>query len=356
MQQKKILCLLIGNNPHHLDHLAPMAIELDLPLFVIEQNIYILAKKYYPNINVVQVNFFQLIAHHLKEFDKIISCFPVDVLKTAFSSIKDLEYYWLPHGYSDKGKTQEKYFRMLAEEDNILLYGQNFVEKVRESGALDKTNHYIIKNYRYYHYLKNKEFYDTKIEALNIHQQKPVLLYAPTWKDTEGSSSFLRFSSHLKKMKKEYQIVCKWHPNLLVQDKKKIEKLEKKHPEICFLHDFTPIYSLLSICSLYVGDTSSIGYDFLTFTKPMVFLSEHNRNLPLFSCGKVLVKKDYKQIEKAIKEAITLHKLKYLPMQKKIYDFTFGKKEPLEGFNQYFQKLKHEFSTTEKNTLNTSIR
>lgn len=342
MQQKKGLCLLIGNFPHHLDHLAPFAIEMNIPLCVLEKPLYLLAKKTYPNLKVFHSNIFHLLTYHLKLYDQIISCLSIKVFQNAFASFKHLTYFWLPHGHSDKGITQEKYFQLFKEEENLLLYGNHLLEQMKESGALETGNYYFIKNFRYYHYLKNQDFYDEKVKELKIDTSKPVLLYSPTWQDKEDSSSFTHFSDHLEKLNQNYSIICKWHPNLLEKEAEKIKNLEEKNPRISFIHEFTPIYPLLQICSYYIGDVSSIGYDFLTFQRPMVFLNEHNRDYPLFSCGTVLEKKDYKNIEKALKEAISNHKKKYQVKQNDLYEYTFGKKESINPFNEYFIKLKNQ--------------
>jgi hypothetical protein len=348
MQQKKSLVLLVGNFPHHLDHLAPFAGEIGAPLCILEESLYLLAKKTYPNLKVFHTNFFHLLTQHLKKYDQIISCVSIRVFEEAFASFKHLSYFWLPHGHSDKGFTQEKYFRLFAEEQNLLLYGNHLLDQMKKSGALKTANSHVIKNFRYYHYCKNRKFYDSKVQDLSLDLSKPTLLYAPTWQDKEDSSSFSHFSNHLEKLKKNYSVICKWHPNLLVKEKEQIKKIEEKNPEITFLHEFAPIYPLLSVCSIYVGDVSSIGYDFLTFQRPMVFLDEHSRDYPLFSCGTVLPKEEYKNIEIALERAISDHKNKYIYKQIELYEYTFGKKEPIDAFNKHFALLKKQFENPAK--------
>ena len=58
--------------------------------------------------------------------------------------------------------------------------------------------------------------------------------------------------------------------------------------DLFFLKDFPPIYPLLDFVEAYIGDASSIGYDMLTFNKPLFFTSKHPA--PIHNCG-ILVDK-----------------------------------------------------------------
>ncbi len=45
-----------------------------------------------------------------------------------------------------------------------------------------------------------------------------------------------------------------------------------KHKNVVLIEDFPLVYPLLAATDIYLGDVSSIGYDFLMFNRPM-FLS-----------------------------------------------------------------------------------
>lgn len=347
---KKAFILLIGKFPSHLDHNAPLAIELDIPLVITELSIYNLAKKYYPKANIIHAQLIHLFSHFIPNYDILISCMQPKILKGIFPKHKSLQFYWMPHGSSDKGAVVEGIFKTLENEENLLVYGDNLKNLICNNTEVNANSFLFFKNYRYYHFLKNKAFYLEKLKGLNIKTSKPILLYAPSWKDQENTSSFYSCQNLLIKMKKNYQIICKWHPFLLWQEPEKLKQIENTYTDIFFLKEYPLIYSLLSITDIYVGDMSSIGYDFLTFEKPMVFLNEHGEDLPLFSCGETLIKDSYTQIESAIENSILNHKEKYLPVQKKMYEYTFGKKESLEEFDLFFQNFKEQLLTKEKSS------
>ncbi len=101
----------------------------------------------------------------------------------------------------------------------------------------------------------------------------PTLLYAPTWQDGGGKSSFPRICPLLKTAPKEFTLLLKLHPHLYLQFPEEIAEMKAQIPEhVHVIEDFPPIYPLLARVNLYIGDLSSIGYDFLSFKRPMLFL------------------------------------------------------------------------------------
>lgn len=352
MLEEKAICLLIGKFPTYLDHLAPLSIELGLPLIFTEPNLYERAIKYYPNINAQQVEFFHLVSHYLPLIDSVICCTPPKVLRVVFSKVKDLNYYWTPHGSSEKGGMIQTYFEHLREEKNILVYEKGLKDLINRDLNLKPSVFNYTKNYRYYHFSKNKSFYMKKVDELGITSNKPLLLYAPSWNGREESSSISSCKLILHELQEKYQVICKWHPDLLWQEKELIKEIELSFPSIYFLKEFPLIYPLLSIIDVYVGDVSSVGYDFLAFEKPMVFLNEKNRSLDLFSCGRVLCKEEYKNILSAIEKAKKDHNQNYLPSQKKLYEYNFGKKEDVKEYQIYMNDFKNKILSKINSSIN----
>ena len=67
------------------------------------------------------------------------------------------------------------------------------------------------------------------------------------------------------------------------------------------LIEFPYIYPLLEFCDIYLGDCSSVGYDFLHLNRPMYFLNPHNRDSNHNSCflhqyGVVIPKRDWAKV------------------------------------------------------------
>ena len=112
-----------------------------------------------------------------------------------------------------------------------------------------------------------------------------------------------------------------------------IMKLKHSQKNILFLEDFPLIYPLLDFIDIYIGDFSSIGYDFLTFDKAMYLLKPQNKKLfsELFDIATVI---DYNQIfEKIEKSKIldqTLNSKILIKKRKKLYDYTFQKNTDIE--------------------------
>jgi CDP-glycerol glycerophosphotransferase (TagB/SpsB family) len=76
----------------------------------------------------------------------------------------------------------------------------------------------------------------------------------------------------------------------------------------------TPLtFPILELADAYVGDMSSIAYDFLGFDRPMVFLNQTAGDVGdaseslLFSCGAVVDPVDYRSIYQALEDEIIFH-------------------------------------------------
>src|SRR5262249_34231107 len=134
----------------------------------------------------------------------------------------------------------------------------------------------------------------------------PIILYAPTWMDLEESSTFFdTYQYLLGNLPADYNMIVKLHPRLELDDTVNyyhiVGKYESK-PNILFLKDFPLVYPLLAHTDLYIGDMSSVGYDFLPFNKPMFFLNKqkrdihHDRSSYLFRCGVSLLPDRFAQI------------------------------------------------------------
>ena len=178
-----------------------------------------------------------------------------------------------------------------------------------------------------------------------------IVLYAPTWKDCENSSSFEGAISHLvENLPESWGLIVKLHPHLLSNQEEKNRALLHKyemHERVLFLEDFPPVYPLLQVADIYVGDLSSIGYDFLGFNKPMFFLNSQNREaktdlgLYLYQCGIEIRPDQYPFLYDIIKENLKEDASRFKSIREKINDYTFApttsetalKKEILSSYN-----------------------
>ncbi|HUD01103.1 MAG TPA: CDP-glycerol glycerophosphotransferase family protein, partial [Rhabdochlamydiaceae bacterium] len=87
---------------------------------------------------------------------------------------------------------------------------------------------------------------------------------------------------------------------------------------IVFLSDFPCIYPILNASDGYLGDFSSIGYDFLAINKPLFFLDSHFG--ALYKCGLQL------NLDEHLGKSILQHAERpcFKKLQEETYQYVFG--------------------------------
>jgi CDP-glycerol glycerophosphotransferase (TagB/SpsB family) len=154
-----------------------------------------------------------------------------------------------------------------------------------------------------------------------------TILYAPTWQDSENSTSFFQVAETLiQQLPSDVLFLIKLHPNL----EKDIRILQfvlqnESHPNIRFLSGFTPVYPILERADLYLGDMSSVGYDFLSFNRPMFFFNPTSRDpsdpgLYLHQCGQTLLPDQIFNFLAQDQSYLT-------QVRQETYAYTFGKQQ-----------------------------
>ncbi len=279
--------LLFDSSPHYLDHLGPLCALLDWPLIICDPFIQESAKRFYPDVRVLEAPApFGLGKWISKQFSHLVSCSPRPLLQAALGPFSS-ESIWLPHGHSDKGQISP-YFEALHQEETLLVYGQKMIDFLKTDAILAKRPQFIrIGAYRKLYYQKQSTF-DLNFSFRDPSQ--PMLLYTPTWEDAEKNCSFwTAFEALSRTLPKSMNLLVKPHPNTIQAHAPQLERLIGQHSSdnLQFLLDCPLIYPLLSRCSALLGDRSSIGYDFLHFDKPMLFLNPHScsKGRDLLSCG-----------------------------------------------------------------------
>lgn len=338
---KKGIALNASSEAHFMDHLAIVALIMDIPLFLFDENCFLLAKKYYPTLDVYLKDDSQFSLDDLtKEYDV---SFTTELLgnkgRTLFETAalqhkKTWRNVFCPHGFSDK----TFYFEQCASEDIVLIYGDNMVDLLRDRGVWGQIKNYVITgNYRYTYFKQHQKFYEeifqNEIQA-HFDKKRPLILYAPTWLDQEASSSFFEATSFLlDQLPEDYNIIVKLHPRLELDDiagcYQIMGRYEKKK-NVLFLISFPLIFPILAHTDIYIGDMSSIGYDFLAFDKPLFFLNKQKRNpktdrsLFLFRCGTEITPDQYGDLYKIIEAGLEDDHEKFSAQRKKMWDYTFG--------------------------------
>lgn len=318
--------LIFNDSSHYLDHLAPFCALRNWPLILCEPSLAELARKFYPGLKVIEKPWAGL------ELPKqIVSCHPRPMLQAAFP-FAHLNTCWLPHGNSDKGWKSEV-FEHVRHEEKAFVYGPQMIDRIQEkNGELPHLDLEPVGNFRETYYRQNKAFYRELVRK-KFSTKGKTFLFAPTWADFENNSSFWQaFPVLAKALPESCTLLVKPHPNTIAAFPSELERLigqYEKRKNIIWIFDFPPIYPLLDLCDGYIGDMSSIGYDFLFFNRPMYFLNSQKRDakkdpgLYLYQCGLELLPEEYEKIfvlDEARHDESRLKKVRKI-----VYQHTFGK-------------------------------
>jgi hypothetical protein len=293
---------------------------------VTEQATYEAARKFYPQLDCKLINPQALSLDYLAaHFDVIFESghrWALELLplfELMFN--KKMRIVYCPHGNSDKGYSHDP-----LPKDISLVYGSHMMDHLKKTGSLAKLNSCVLTgNYRYRYYQKNQHFYDALLKSElegKLDPDKKTIFYAPSWPDGENASSFLTYSSRVLKEVGHYcNIIIRWHPFL--DDIYPIETHQlrgeyENKKGIVFLSDFPCIYPILNASDGYLGDFSSIGYDFLTINKPLFFLDSHFG--ALYKCGLQL------NLDEHLGKSILQHAERpcFKKLQKETYHYVFG--------------------------------
>jgi hypothetical protein len=334
--------LIWGPRIHYLDHLGPLCSLRGIPLIVTHEAIAAQAHAYYPDLHVICLDPLTAAESIVSAFEVIFCCTPRATFQETFFFAqgllgKQLQTVWCPHGNSDKGASLF-YMEALRDETHALIYGQQMQDFLKEKGAWDQLQESnFTGNFRYEFFKKHRAFYDQILEReilAHLAPAKTTLLYAPTWKDCEDSCSFfdaIRFL--VEGLRPDTNLIVKLHPNLPLQEPHQVDHLIDRFSSmrsVLFLKEFPPVYPLLSLVDAYIGDMSSIGYDFLTFDKPLFLLNQKGRDsaldrgLYLFRCGVEITPRDYPRLHDIIEEHLASPSADLKTLRQQVYSYAFA--------------------------------
>jgi len=334
-----------GLNPqgyiHYTEHLSPICILMEMQLIYCEEAAFKQAERHYPGLNCRFMDWDSFTPEYLaSHYDALFSSdyWEKEKLEGTFAPFnKTMRFVHCPHGFSDKAF----WLKQVADQDIALIYGPNMLDMLKRENVLDRMNNYVVTgNLRYQYYRMEKEAFDRIVreEVLAKLPSNPrTLLYAPTWMDLENSSSFFDATKFLvETLPPEDNLIVKLHPNIEENDIAGFYRLLGQYENkenVLFLKNFPLIYPLLSASDIYIGDFSSIGYDFLVFDRPMFFLNPTNRNsktdpgLFLYQAGREITPDEFEKIHSIIEEEIPHDRERHSQKRKEIYAYTFGEEK-----------------------------
>ena len=344
---KRHIAILTGPDTY-LDHIGVICYLMKMPMFITEESTYLSALQFYPQIQVIKKELIDLSADFLaSNFDAIFESgrFWSEELSPLLNLIykKTMRFVFCPHGNSDKGHS----FKNHTHQDLSLVYGQHMIDLLTRTGAMQKiTSTLTTGNYRLPFYKKYQSFYDNLVKQhvlKKLKTTKKTILYAPTWQDGENPSSFFFATEKLiKELSSHFNLIIKLHPFLEqfhpAHTYRTIGRYENM-PGVIFLDKFPSIYPLLAACDLYIGDYSSIGYDFLAFDKPLYFLREDTStpsNSPLDDCGLVIPTSS--NSFDFIESTLNFNQTEKTKTRKNTYEYAFGEEKSFSVLQKEISK------------------
>jgi hypothetical protein len=319
-----------------------LCITLGIPLLAADEKTYQAARRFYPELDCKQIDPRELTLDFLAaHFDVIFESghtWALELLPMLeLLHNKQMRIVYCPHGNSDKGHSQKP-----IPKDLSLVYGAHMLDHLKKTGGLDCLNSVIeTGNYRFGYYKSHQNFYDALLQPYltNLDPRKKTIFYAPSWPDGENRSSFLSCGARvIEEVGEFYNVLIRWHPFLDEKHPVETQQLRKyaNRKGIVFLDDFPCIYPILQAADAYLGEFSSIGYDFLAFDKPLYFLDSHFGKL--YGCGTKLPLDSH--LGKAIAAAPETAELQQ--ERKKIHYYVFGRErnklEIIEDLNKALSK------------------
>lgn len=359
MNVKKGVGLNLAMQPHYIDHLAPICCIMGIPLLFIDEQNYEMAKHYYPDLDAQLEEYQNFNPEYLiQRYDVLFlsdlwdrNSFQEKYRLLEEKYQKQMRHVHCPHGFSDKGF----YLKDCANEDITLIYGQNMLDQLKHHAVFENLNAYIITgNYRYTYFKQHHTFFNDLVQKevlSHFDKVQPIILYAPTWLDREESTSFFdAYEYLLGGLPDEYNMIVKLHPLLELNDTALYYRILGKYEEkknVIFIKDLPLVYPLLEHADIYIGDMSSVGYDFLTFNRPMFFLnknrrdSKSDRGLYLYRCGIEVFPEDFPRLYQIIAKNLPLDQEHFFEIRSDTYFYTFGQERP-------FSAIKEEITQTYK--------
>lgn len=273
---------------HYLDHLGVLCEELQIPLIVTDEATYQVAQNFYPQLQVEYRDISELTLEALASCADVIfesgHHFALELIPLwELICGKKMRVVYCPHGNSDK--------RSQTRKDLSLVYGDHMATLLQRAGEMDRLEKTVITgNYRLAYYRKHQEWYDNQLNILmqnKIQKGRQSVLYAPTWPDGENRSSWLSHGMRvIEEVGSMFNLLLRWHPfldDLYPAESEKMKYLCQQMPGVVDLSAFPSIYPILHRADFYLGDFSSIGYDFLSLNKPLFFLDRHEGEI--YECG-----------------------------------------------------------------------
>lgn len=117
-----------------------------------------------------------------------------------------------------------------------------------------------------------------KVNLLQNHNTKKLVLYAPTFNDKIISAPYLVNEFEKLALNKDYLIIIKFHSLTLQEYSAPYEILELKYSNILISKE-PDITRLMIMADILISDTSSVVYEFQLLNKPVLTFKSQSNNI-----------------------------------------------------------------------------
>lgn len=340
----RMAALQLGDDmDYRLDHLIPLCDLFHIPLILDSVRVYNLATQYYPTTKLILIGSLECVPY-ISNFDLffVSEKYMAPSLQATCRLLfgKDIDFFYCPHGNSDKGFI-DLTMNQLTFHKLSLIYGEQMRQRIQEIGLSSQVHALVVMgNIRKRFYKKHEFFFNSIIKTTissNPKVIRHVFLYAPSWQDTENSTSFFTVcKSLIEHISPSDYLIIKIHPLLITHNLGYVTHIYENYKikkNIEFITDNPLIYPLLEHIDIYLGDISSIGYDFLFFNRPMFFfdmrITPPSESRSLFQCGMEVPPQCFKNPYPFIFSTLSENRKKSITREK-MYNFVFAK-DPLDN-------------------------
>lgn len=304
-------------HPHHIDHLAPWCDLLDALLVVDGRAELAAAASPYPAIRRTSLAGtdakadFTAFARRVRDMAPrvllISELFERWHLRELFGGAAAPRIVYVPHGFSEK---RQDWARETAWQDVAVLYGDHARDQLAALGAAGILEREVVcGNLRHVWHRRHEAHFRAHLGRLAASPRPDrTILYAPTWADAIGSSSFFdAFVPFVNALPARWRLVAKLHPHL-ERHAAVVDTLETlaRGRDVHLVRGSPLTFPYLDLADAYVGDMSALAYDFLAFGRPMFFTHAtaggpaDASDTRLFACGTVIAPERYAEFPRIV--------------------------------------------------------
>lgn len=334
-------------SPHHFDHLAPLARRLGATFLSTDDPDQSAAAASYPRLALRWVHgtathqaIPRLFAEARALRARIVlysDLFTRGILARLLGGPGAPRIVYVPHGFSEKRQT---WAARTAEQDVACFPGAYAVDQLQGfRRPVRPTATVVTGHLRRHAFRDDRRFFDARCDALGLGGAPATrtVLYAPTWQDAIGSSSFFAaYTTLASRLPDGWRLIVKLHPHAERQ-RAGIDALAAlaHSRDVRFVRRSPLTMPLLERADAYIGDMSALAYDFLALDRPMVFLNRDAGTAAdasasrLFGCGEVLAPDRYADAYDAIRAQLD-HPGRYRAARLALDRYTHADRDPAD--------------------------